>query len=101
MATAKETRERSASADERCCALDPEEPAGRLGLVLDSGLSAGEDAERPRCDGANALPAEEPPSAVRRFLAQFATYMQLIPVAAAVISLVIKKWSSRARPKAQ
>jgi Ca2+-transporting ATPase len=83
MATAEETRERSASAGARWCALDLEEPAGRLGLLLGSGLSAGEAAERPRRGGPNALPAEEPPSAVRRFLAQFATYIQLIPVGAA------------------
>jgi hypothetical protein len=45
MATAKETRERLTSADERWYALDQAEVPGRLGVVLDSGLSADEAAE--------------------------------------------------------
>ena len=51
MATVKETRERSASADERWYALDQAEVPGRLGVVLDSGLSADEAAERLRLTG--------------------------------------------------
>jgi Cation transporter/ATPase, N-terminus len=35
--------------------------AGRLGVVLDSGRSADEAAERVRRDGPNALPVEQPP----------------------------------------
>jgi Ca2+-transporting ATPase len=94
MATAEEERERSAPAGARRCALDPEGPTDTLGLLPGSGLSAGEAAERPRRGAPNALPAQEPPSAVRRFAAQFATYKQLRPVGAAVISLVIKQWST-------
>ena len=94
MATAKETRERSASAEEYWYALDPAEVPGRLGVVLDSGLSADEAADRLRHDGPNALPVEEPPSAVRRFLAEYTSYMQLILVGAAIVSLVIKQWST-------
>jgi P-type Ca2+ transporter type 2C len=94
MTTAKETRERSASADERWYALDQAEVPGRLGVVLDSGLSADEAAERLRRYGANALPVEEPPSAVRRFLAEYTSYMQLILVGAAIVSLVIQEWST-------
>ena len=94
MATAKETRERSASAEERWYALDPAEVPGRLGVVLDSGLSADEAADRLKRDGPNALPVEEPPSAVRRILAEYTSYMQLILVGAAIVSLVIKQWST-------
>ena len=94
MATAEGTRERSASAGERWYALDPANVAGRLGVVLDSGLSADESAERLRRDGPNALPVEEPPSALRRFLAEYTSYMQLILVGAAIVSLVIKQWST-------
>ena len=94
MATVRETRERSASADERWYALDQAEVPGRLGVVLDSGLSADEAAERLRRYGANALPVEEPPSAVRRFLAEYTSYMQLILVGAAIVSLVIQEWST-------
>jgi Ca2+-transporting ATPase len=45
-------------------------------------------------DGPNALPVEQPPSTLRRFLAEYTSYMQLILVAAAVVSLVIKQWST-------
>ena len=94
MATAKETRERSASADERWYALDQAEVPGRLGVVLDLGLSADEAAKRLRRYGPNALPVEEPPSALSRFLAEYTSYMQLILVGAAIVSLVIKEWST-------
>ena len=94
MATVEETRERSASAGERWYALGPADVAGRLGVVLDSGLSADDVAERLRRDGPNALPVEEPPSALRRFLAEYTSYMQLILVGAAIVSLVIKQWST-------
>ena len=94
MAAAEETRERSASAGERWYALDPAEVAGKLRVVPDSGLSAGEAAERLKRNGPNALPAEEPPSRVRRLLAEYTSYMQLILVGAAVVSLVIKQWST-------
>jgi Ca2+-transporting ATPase len=94
MATAGETRERSASAGERWYALDPADIAGRLQVVLDSGLSADGAAERLKRDGPNALPVEEPPSALHRFLAEYTSYMQLILVGAAIVSLVIKQWST-------
>jgi P-type Ca2+ transporter type 2C len=94
MARAEETRERSASASERWYALDPADVAGRLEVVLDSGLSADGAAERLRRDGPNALPVEEPPSALHRFLAEYTSYMQLILVGAAIVSLVIRQWST-------
>jgi P-type Ca2+ transporter type 2C len=94
MATAEEIPERSASAGERWYAVDPEDVAGRLGVVPDSGLSADEASERLRHDGPNALPVEQPPSAIRRFLAEYTSYMQLILVGASVVSLVIQEWST-------
>jgi Ca2+-transporting ATPase len=94
MATTEETRERSASAGERWYALDPEDVAGRLGVAPDSGLSADEAADRLRRDGPNALPVEQPPSALRRLLAEYTSYMQLILVGAAIVSLVIQQWAT-------
>ena len=94
MAAAEETRERSASAGSRWYALDPADVAGRLEVVLDSGLSADEAAERLRRDGPNALPVEDPPSPLHRFLAEYTSYMQLILVGAAIVSLVIRQWST-------
>ena len=75
-------------------ACEPAELAARLGTDLDAGLSAAEAAARLERDGPNALPAEKPPSALRRFLAQYTSYMQLILVGAAVVSLAIKEWST-------
>ena len=94
MATAEETRERSASAGPRWHALDPADVAGRLGVVPDSGLPADEAAARLKRDGPNALPVEEPPSPLHRFLAEYTSYMQLILVGAAIVSLVIRQWST-------
>lgn len=51
MTTVKETRQRLASADERWYALAQAEVPGRLGVVLDSGLSADEAAKRLRLTG--------------------------------------------------
>ena len=94
MATVDETRERSPLAVERWYALDPENVAHLLGVVLESGLSQSEAARRLAADGPNGLPVEQPPSPLRRFLAQFTSYMQLILVGAAVVSLLIKQWTT-------
>ena len=59
-----------------------------------SGLSGAEAAERLKRDGPNALPEEKPPSRFRRLLSQYTSYMQIILVAASVVSLVIKQWST-------
>ena len=46
-----------------------------------------EAATRLAADGPNALPVEQPPSPLRRFLAEYTSYMQLILVGAAIVSL--------------
>jgi len=75
-------------------ALTGDEAAAKLGVDPGSGLSAAEAADRLRRDGPNALPVEKPPSALHRFLAEYTSYMQIILVAAAVVSLVIKQWGT-------
>jgi P-type Ca2+ transporter type 2C len=85
---------RSVAAEQRWYALDSEDVATRLGVNVESGLSAAEAAERLRRDGLNALPEEKPPSKFRRLLGQYTSYMQLILVGASVVSLVIKQWST-------
>jgi Ca2+-transporting ATPase len=82
------------SAEDRWYALEPEEVANRVGVDVDSGLSAAEAADRLRRNGPNALPEEKPPSRFRRLLSQYTSYMQIILVAASVVSLVIKQWST-------
>jgi len=81
-------------AEQRWYALEPGDVANRLGVNVDSGLSAAEAAERLKRDGPNALPEEKPPSRLRRLLGQYTSYMQIILVGAAVVSLVIKQWST-------
>ena len=75
-------------------ALEPRSSPRDSASDLDAGLSAAEAAARLERDGPNALPAEKPPPALRRFLAQYTSYMQLILVGAAVVSLAIKEWST-------
>jgi Ca2+-transporting ATPase len=94
MATTNDTRERPAPADERWYALDAKDVPSKLGVVLESGLSDDEAAKRLNRDGPNALPVEKPPSTIHRFLAEYSSYMQLILVGAAIVSLFIKEWST-------
>src|SRR6187401_1218478 len=94
MATTDNAGTRPVSAEQRWYALDPEDVASRVGVDVDSGLSAAEADDRLRRNGPNALPEEKPPSRVRRLLGQYTSYMQIILVAASVVSLVIKQWST-------
>jgi P-type Ca2+ transporter type 2C len=96
MATVTEAPERRASTSVRWYALNPAQVAGGLGVAPDAGLSAGEAAERLRQHGPNALPAEKPKPAFLRFLDEYRSYMQLILVGAAVVSLAIQEWTTAA-----
>src|SRR6185369_13166395 len=58
------------------------------------GLSAARAKELLQAGGPNALPEEKPKPGWLRFLDQYRTYMQIILVAAAVVSLLIKEWST-------
>ena len=49
-----------------------------------------------RPDGPNALPAEEGVPGWRRFLEQYAAYMQIILLIAAIVSFAIGEWSTGA-----
>ncbi|HUA45206.1 MAG TPA: cation-transporting P-type ATPase [Solirubrobacteraceae bacterium] len=72
----------------------PAEVATRLGVDPAVGLSSQQAADLLHQHGPNALPAEASVPAWKRFLGQYRTYMQLILVAAAVVSLAIKEWST-------
>jgi Ca2+-transporting ATPase len=78
----------------RWYALPPQEVAQRLGVDASAGLSGATAAQRLAQNGPNALPAEKPPPGWRRFLAQYAAYMQIILVIAGVLSLAIGQWST-------
>ena len=47
-----------------------------------------------RADGPNELPQEQPPPGWRAFLAQYRSYMQIILLAATVVSMMIGEWGT-------
>ena len=59
------------------------------------GLSSAEAADRLDRDGPNALPVEKAVPGWKRLLQQYRSYMQIILVGAAIVSLAIKEWSHR------
>jgi P-type Ca2+ transporter type 2C len=68
--------------------------AEALGVDPAQGLSADEARARLERDGPNALPAEKQKPGWRRFLDEYTSYMQMILVGAAVVSLAIKEWTT-------
>jgi Ca2+-transporting ATPase len=75
-------------------ARSPEEVAAALGVDPAVGLSAARAADLLAATGPNALPEEKPKPGWRRFLEQYRSYMQIILIVAAVVSLLIKEWST-------
>ena len=94
MVRTQEAGEALPSAQKRWYALEATDVVATFGVVVESGLPAGEAALRLGRDGPNTLPVETPPSAFRRFLAQYTSYMQLILVGAAIVSLAIQEWTT-------
>ena len=75
-------------------AQSPDAVAAALHVDPADGLSGAEAATRLAATGPNALPEEEPEPGWRRFLAQYRSYMQLILIAAAVVSALIAEWGT-------
>ena len=75
-------------------ARSPDQVAFALGVDPAAGLSSERAAELLTDYGPNALPEEQPEPGLRRFLDQYRSYMQIILIAAAVVSLAIKEWST-------
>jgi Ca2+-transporting ATPase len=71
--------------------LSSEEAALRLEVDPAKGLSAAESAERLRKYGPNRLAGRKKESGLQAFLRQYKDFMQIILLAAAVISLIITK----------
>ncbi len=94
MAVQADTRGQPAAAGRNWYARSPEQVAADLGVDPEVGLTAARAAELLAANGPNALPEEKPKPAWRRFLNQYRTYMQMILVVAAAVSLVIKEWST-------
>jgi len=72
----------------------PDAVAAALNVDPAAGLSGAEVAKRLAATGPNALPEEEPEPGWRRFLDQYRSYMQIILVAAAVVSALIAEWGT-------
>jgi P-type Ca2+ transporter type 2C len=94
MAVQADTRGQPATAGRNWYARPPDEVAADLGVEPATGLSAARAAELLAANGPNALPEEKPKPGWRRFLEQYRAYMQIILIAAAVVSLIIKEWST-------
>ncbi len=86
--------EPAALADRTWYAEPEDEVTAALQVDPATGLSGSRVAELLAAHGPNALPEEKPKPGWRRFLEEYSSYMQLILVAAAIVSLVIGQWST-------
>src|SRR6188472_3280704 len=84
----------AAAAARHWYACTPEEVAAAAGVDPGGGLSAAQAADLLAKNGPNSLPEEKPTPGWRRFLDEYRSYMQIILVAAAVVSLLINEWST-------
>ena len=84
----------SAAADRSWYSRSPDEVSADLSVDPATGLSASRAAELLAANGPNALPEEKPEPGWRRFIEEYRSYMQIILLAAAVVSLAIKEWST-------
>ncbi|WP_327420437.1 HAD-IC family P-type ATPase [Streptomyces sp. NBC_01527] len=71
-----------------------EEVVTALGVDPAVGLASARAAELQAAQGPNALPEESRTPVWRRFLDQYRSYMQIVLVAAAVVSLLIQEWTT-------
>ena len=95
MASADDAVEARSPVEERWYALDPAEVVGQprrgRGHRVFPLLRPQAGSKR---NGPNALPVEQPPSALRRFLAEYRATCRSSWSGAAVVSLVIKQWTT-------
>src|SRR6516165_6176659 len=80
--------------ESRYYSRNPDDVAVAFGVTVDTGLTEQRAKEILAANGPNALPEEKPPPGWRRFIDQYRSYMQIILLAAAVVSLAIKEWST-------
>jgi len=88
------TRQYPTVVQTRWYSLDAGEVAKRLEVSVETGLTSAEASARLARSGPNTLPVENPPSMLKRLLAQYTSYMQMILVGAAVVSLIIAQWGT-------
>ncbi|MFI1762749.1 cation-translocating P-type ATPase [Streptomyces sp. NPDC020800] len=85
---------RSPAPREAWYARDALDAVAAFGVDPAVGLSEARAAELRAAHGPNALPEEKRVAAWLRFLAQYRSYMQLVLVAAAVVSMLIREWTT-------
>src|SRR4051812_14163546 len=83
---------------ERWYAPPAEDVATVLGVDPVVGLAARAADERLGGSGPNALPEEEPGPGWHRFLGEYRSYMQVVLVAAAIVSMVVQECGRRRLP---
>jgi Ca2+-transporting ATPase len=93
---ATETRPRAepGAARDRSYTLTAHEVTARFKVDPAAGLSGQQAGDLLGQNGPNALPAEQAVPEWQRFVQQYRSYMQLILLGAAIVSLVIKEWST-------
>ena len=94
MATTARSQAGNAAGGDSWYSVSPDDVTARLGVDPSVGLSGQKAAELLESHGPNALPAEAAVPGWRRFAEQYRSYMQIILVAAAIVSLAIKEWST-------
>jgi P-type Ca2+ transporter type 2C len=94
MATAATPQAGESTATEPWYGLVREEVIARLGVDPAVGMSGEQAAAQLEKHGPNALPAEAQEQEWKRFLGQYRSYMQIILVGAAIVSLAIQEWST-------
>jgi magnesium-transporting ATPase (P-type) len=86
LAVQTDTAGRPAAAGRNWCACTPDDVAAAAGMDPAVGLSAAQAADLLAKNGPNSLPEEKPRPGWSRFLGEYRSYMQIILVAAAVVS---------------
>jgi len=83
-----------AAGAEQWYAVAPDEVQTRLRVDPAAGLTSQQAADLLAENGPNELPAEAQVPGWKRFVEQYRSYMQLILVGAAIVSLAIQEWST-------
>src|SRR3954464_4072205 len=83
-------------AEQEWYGLTADAVAAQLGVDPATGLTAARVAELLQQHGPNALAAEPVPPGWLRFVAQYRSYMQLILLGAAIVSIVIGQYATGA-----
>ena len=84
----------AAAAGESWYRRSPDEVAAALHVDPEHGLTDARAAQLLAANGPNALPEEKPKPGWLRFISQYRSYMQIILVAAAAVSLVVQQWAT-------